>query len=208
MLEVAQHALFPLRTHVSSLKKTAVWLPWLLAIAGWLLARSYFPIPTDPTGNFAAVLAGVDWGTMLALSVVPAGRILGIAFASGWLVKFVSIGLVAISALTALAGAFPGKTVLFISVRHIIEPVAIAPFGAALGFALGLLIRDVCIARPAKSERPALLDHLEVDSLRRVARRAREAGDESQCQKLHDGIVQKALEMLRDELKRDLPPAT
>lgn len=64
-------------------KTTTVWLPWLFACAGSLAAEHYVPVPTDQDGSFGGMLAGVDWGTMLVLAVIPPSRTLGVPFAAG-----------------------------------------------------------------------------------------------------------------------------
>lgn len=186
--------------------RATVWLPWLLACAGWLAAERYVPVPDDQDGSFGGLLAGVDWGTMLVLALIPPSDTLGIPFASGWFLKLISLGLVLVSATSALAGALPGHTFVLVHVRHTIEPVAIAPLGAIVGLVIGLMARDVFAAKPREANPPALLDQIEVSAPRNAARKASMAGDQETCEKLHEGIVKQATDQLRAELARDLPP--
>jgi signal transduction histidine kinase len=186
--------------------KATVWLPWLLACVGWGVAERYVPVPTDQTGSFAAVLAGVDWGMLLVLALIPLSSVRDYPFVVGWLLKVVSIGLVLLSAMNAIAGALPGSTILFVHVRQAVEPVAIAPFGAIVGFVIGLLGRDVFATRPLEANPLVLLEHIVTPVVREQARRANAAENQVQCQKLHDAIVALAETQLRAELARDLHP--
>lgn len=127
----------------------ATWLPWSLALVGWLITFWFLPPPAHLDESFASLVAAIDWGIVVAIGVVRIRHGPSIHHAVAQLLKLTSFGLVGLSAVVALIAALPGAMQLRPS---LFEQTALAPLGAAIGLGVGVWLGD--IHNPSAPPRP------------------------------------------------------
>jgi hypothetical protein len=119
--------------------RRAVWLPWCLALVGWLLTPLFLSAPTHPSEAFGYAIAGIDAGTMFALAAIPIGVGSSGHRAVGLILKAFDVLLVALATFAALTA---GLGAARIDVQPLVE-TSLSPFGALMGLAAGMWLREV-----------------------------------------------------------------
>ena len=121
-------------------------LPWFGGLVGWCVG--FAAVGDGPSdAGFAGVVVGFDAALVLVLalrpSVVAQERTMRMLTSCA---KVALIMLIALSTISALEGALQTTSD---QSRELTRAVAIAPFGAALGFVVGHLIEELTtIGRP------------------------------------------------------------